>query len=59
MTPFSESLDRKLQKHSLSIQSNLSRINPRADLTLENLSELIGQVQYLIDYPYDSNAPQK
>lgn len=26
-------------------------INPRADLSLAELSELIGQVQYLIDYP--------
>ncbi|VVT54461.1 uncharacterized protein SAPINGB_P004087 [Magnusiomyces paraingens] len=33
-------------------------INPRADLTLEKLSELIGQVQYLIDYPFDSTVAQ-
>lgn len=34
-------------------------INPRADLSLAELSELIGQVQYLIDYPESSSEPQK
>lgn len=33
-------------------------VNPRSDLSLEKLSELIGQVQYLIDYPYGSDVPQ-
>ncbi|KAF5093603.1 hypothetical protein D0Z00_003969 [Geotrichum galactomycetum] len=32
-------------------------INPRADLSLSELSELIGQVQYLIDYP-EGQKPQ-
>lgn len=32
-------------------------INPRADLSLSELSELIGQVQFLIDYP-EGQKPQ-
>lgn len=33
-------------------------INPRADLSLAELSELIGQVQYLIDFPESSKESQ-
>lgn len=33
-------------------------VNPRSDLTLEKVSELVGQVQYLIDYPYGLEKSQ-
>lgn len=33
-------------------------VNPRLDLTLEKVSELVGDVQYLIDYSYGPEKSQ-
>lgn len=48
-------LNKGWQSLSLQIEAAVIKvfdtINPRADLSLAELSELIGQVQYLIDYP--------
>lgn len=50
-----ESLSKQIEAAVLKV---FDTVNPRADLSLAELSELIGQVQYLIDFPESSQEPQ-
>lgn len=51
-----ESLSQQVESAVLQV---FGTTNPRADLSLAELSDLIGQVQYLIDYPESSTSPQE